>query len=69
MLNPMIAQSEMERRYQFVSEGAHSARWLRRLASDMLRAWGDRVGQSTGKALVAAGSQLLQKRRLNSFRA
>ena len=44
MFNPMMAQSEMERRYTFVTEGAQSARWLHRLAKDRLHAWSDRFG-------------------------
>jgi hypothetical protein len=69
MFNPMMAQSEMERRYAFVAEGAQNARWLRRLAKDRFRAWGNRLARSAGKAPVAAGNRLEQKRQLDSAHA
>ena len=67
--NACGAKSEMDRRYEFVSEGAQNARWLRRLARDRIRTWGDHLSRATGKALVAAGVWLQRRRQLDSFRA
>lgn len=69
MFNPMMAQSEMERRYTFVTEGAQSARWLRRLAKDGLHAWSNRFAQAAGKTLIAVGTWLAQGRQLDSAHA
>ena len=62
MFNPMMAQSETERRYEFVSDGAQRARWLRRLAKDRFRTWSDRLVYAVGQVLVAAGTRLEQER-------
>jgi hypothetical protein len=59
----------MDRRYEFVSEGAQTARWLQRLVGDGLCACGDRVLRAVGKALIAVGAWLQHKRQLDSIRA
>ena len=67
--NSCGAKSEMDRRYEFVSEGAQTARWLRRLVRDGLCVCGDRVLHAVGKALVVAGIWLQRRRQLDSIRA
>jgi hypothetical protein len=67
--NSCEAKNEMDRRYAFVSEGAQTARWLRRLVRDGLYVCGNRVFQSAGKALIAVGIWLQQKRQLGSARS
>ena len=67
--NSCGAESEMDWRYEFVSEGAQTARWLRRLARDRLCVCGDRVLHAVGKALIAVGAWLQHKRQLDSIRA
>ncbi|MBN1812363.1 MAG: hypothetical protein JXA14_11040 [Anaerolineae bacterium] len=66
MFDPMVAQSEIERRYEFVSEGTRNARWLRRLARNGFHIWGNRLARFAGKALIAAGTRLEQRQQLDS---
>jgi hypothetical protein len=64
--NSCEAKNEMDRRYAFVSEGAQTARWLRQMASDRLRAWGSRLLENVGQILIAVGTWLQQRRQLDS---
>jgi hypothetical protein len=66
LFNSCTVMSEAERRYEFVSKGAQTARWLRQLAKDRLRAWVDGVAQSVGKTLTAVGTELEHRRQLDS---
>ena len=63
------AKSEMDRRYEFVSEGAQTARWLQRLVRDGLCVCGDHLLRATGKVLVVVGVWLQRRRQLDSFHA
>jgi len=66
LVNPCTATSEIERRYEFVSEGAQTVRWLRRLVMARFRIYRDRLLQATGDALNALGAWVQQKHRFDS---
>jgi hypothetical protein len=66
LINPCTAMSEMERRYEFVSEGAQTARWLKRFAMARFHIYRGHLLQATGDALNALGAWLVQKGQLDS---
>ena len=66
LINPCMATSEMERRYEFVSEGTQTARWLKRFAVASLHISRDHLLQATGDALNALGAWVQRKGRLDS---
>jgi hypothetical protein len=65
-INVCTATSEMERRYEFVSEGAQTARWLGRLARTKFHIYRDRLLQATRDAVNALGAWLERKGQLDS---
>ena len=56
----------MERRYEFVSEGAQTTRWLTQFAAEEFRVYRDRLLQVASDALLSLGAWLEQKRALSS---
>jgi hypothetical protein len=66
LINPCMATSETERRYEFVSEGAQTARWLRRLAVARFHIYRDHLLQATRDAQNALGAWLKRKGQLDS---
>jgi hypothetical protein len=69
LFNPVTAKSEMARRYAFVSEGAQTARWLRRLAKDKICDCGDRLIKGAGQALIAASTWMRRGQQSGSAHA
>jgi hypothetical protein len=66
LINVWAATSEVERRYAFVSEGAQSVRWLKRLVMERFRIYRDRLLQAAGDAVNALGAWLRRRGRLDS---
>jgi hypothetical protein len=66
LINPCTATIETERRYEFVSEGTQTARWLKRLAMARFHMYRDHLLQAASDALISFGTWLQQKRQLDS---
>ena len=66
LVNPCTVTSEMERRYEFVSEGAQTSSWLRRLVRARVHIYRDHLLQATGGALNVLGAWLRQRGQLDS---
>ena len=64
--NPYTAGDAMERRYEFVSEGAETTRWLAQFVSEGFRAYRDHLFQAASIALLSLGSWLAQRHLLRS---
>ena len=59
--NPCTAQDVMERRHEFVSEGAQSARWLAQIVAERFGASRKRLLLAASDALLSVGRWLKQK--------
>ena len=66
LIDPCTATSETERRYEFVSEGAQTARWLKRLAMARFHLYRDHFSRAASGALSSLGACLQQKGQLDS---
>ena len=64
--NPCTARDVMERRYEFVSEGAQTTRWLTQFAAKGFRVYRNRLLQVASDALLSLGAWLERKRPLSS---